>query len=553
MPRIKRALISVSDKSGVVEFAKALQEMGVEIISTGGTAKALADAGVKVTGISEVTGFPEMMEGRVKTLHPAVHGGILADRSKPEHMRQIEEQGIEPIDLVAVNLYPFAQTVAKPGVTLEDVIENIDIGGPSMVRSAAKNFAGVTIVVDPADYGAVLHELRENDGETTYETRARLAAKAFTLTAAYDITVSGYLRIRFMPAEELFPDLIDHVVELGDGVLAVYLKPTEGFPGLIGLRFEKAQDLRYGENPHQKGAFYKTPGYSGTGIASAKQLSGKELSFNNIWDANAALELVKEFDGPACVIIKHANPCGAAVADDLSQAYLRALEGDPVSAFGGIIAFNGVATAEVAETIMGGQAFYEVIIAPKFEADALPILTERKKWGANLRLLEIGDLKRQEAVAGIEAKDMKKVTGGLLVQDRDVLEPSRSELRTVTEKAPTDAQIEDMLFAWKVVKHVKSNAIVIAKGRQVLGVGAGQMNRVNSVRLAVARAGDKAKGAVLASDAFFPFPDGPQEAGEAGVAAIIQPGGSVKDQEVVDTANKYGMAMVFTGIRHFRH
>jgi len=527
MPKIKRALISVSDKSGVVEFAKALVEMGVEIISTGGTAKALLNAGIKVTGISEVTGFPEMMEGRVKTLHPAVHGGILADRSKPDHMRQIEEHGIEPIDLVAVNLYPFARTVAKPDVTLEDAIENIDIGGPSMVRSAAKNFAGVTIVVDPADYDAVLQEMRENDGETTYETRARLAVKAFTHTAAYDTMISGYLRGKFMPAEK--------------------------FPGMIDLRFEKVQDLRYGENPHQKGAFYKTPGYSGTGIASAKQLSGKELSFNNIWDANAALELVKEFDEPACVIIKHANPCGAAVADDLSQAYLRALEGDPVSAFGGIIAFNGVVTAEVAETIMGGQAFYEVIIAPKFEADALPILTERKKWGANLRLLEIGDLKRQEAVAGIEAKDMKKVTGGLLVQDRDVLEPSRSELRTVTEKAPTDAQIEDMLFAWKVVKHVKSNAIVIAKGRQVLGVGAGQMNRVNSVRLAVARAGDKAKGAVLASDAFFPFPDGPQEAGEAGVAAIIQPGGSVKDQEVVDTANKYGMAMVFTGIRHFRH
>ncbi|HUV05092.1 MAG TPA: bifunctional phosphoribosylaminoimidazolecarboxamide formyltransferase/IMP cyclohydrolase [Armatimonadota bacterium] len=527
MPRIKQALISVSDKSGVVEFAKALAEMGVEIISTGGTAKALSDAGIKVTGISEVTGFPEMMEGRVKTLHPAVHGGLLADRSKPDHMRQMEEHGIKPIDLVAVNLYPFAQTVAKPDVTLEDAIENIDIGGPSMVRSASKNFASVTIVVDPGDYGAVLQEMRENEGETTYETRAGLAAKAFTHTAAYDTMISGYLRRRFMPAEE--------------------------FPRLIDLRFEKVQELRYGENPHQKGAFYKTPGYSGPGIASAKQLSGKELSFNNIWDANAALELVKEFDEPACVIIKHANPCGAAVADDLSQAYLRALEGDPVSAFGGIIAFSGALTAKVAETIMGGQAFYEVIIAPRFESDAIPVLTERKKWGANLRLLEVGDLKRPEAVAGIESKDMKKVTGGLLVQDRDVSELSRSDLRKVTERTPTDAQIEDLLFAWKVVRHVKSNAIVIAKGKQVLGVGAGQMNRVNSVRLAVARAGDKAKGAVLASDAFFPFPDGPQEAGEAGVAAIIQPGGSVKDQEVVDTANRYGMAMVFTGVRHFRH
>ena len=527
MPKVKRALISVSDKTGVVEFAKALADMGVEIISTGGTAKALSDAGIKVTGISEVTGFPEMMEGRVKTLHPAVHGGLLADRSKPDHMRQIEEQGIRPIDLVAVNLYPFARTVARPDVTLEDAIENIDIGGPSMVRSASKNFASVTIVVDPSDYDSVLQELRANEGEVSCDTRAGLATKAFTHTAAYDTMISSYLQGKFMP--------------------------EEAFPAWIDLRFEKTQELRYGENPHQKGAFYKTPGYSGPGIASAKQLSGKELSYNNIWDSNAALELVKEFDEPACVIVKHANPCGVAVDSDLSRAYAQALECDPVSAFGGIIAFNRAVTAEVAETIVGGPAFYEVIIAPKFEPDSIPILTERKKWGANLRLLEVGDLRRPEGVGGIQSKDMKKVTGGLLVQDQDVSELNRSDLRTVTEKAPTDAQIEDLLFAWKVVKHVKSNAIVLAKDRQILGVGAGQMNRVNSVRLAVAQAGEKAKGAVLASDAFFPFPDGPQEAGEAGVAAIIQPGGSVKDQEVIDTANKYGMAMVFTGVRHFRH
>ena len=527
MQKIKRALISVSDKTGVVEFARALAEMGVEIISTGGTAKALSDAGIKVTGISEVTGFPEMMEGRVKTLHPKVHGGLLADRSKPEHMRQAEEQGIKPIDLVAVNLYPFAKTVAKPDVTLEEAIENIDIGGPSMIRSASKNFASVTIVVDPADYDTVLEELRENKGETTCETRARLATKAFTHTAAYDTMISGYLSGKFMAEDE--------------------------FPGMIALSFEKAQDLRYGENPHQKGAFYKSPGYSGPGIASAKQLSGKELSFNNIWDTNAALELAKEFDEPACVIVKHANPCGTAVAGDLSQAYLRALEGDPISAFGGIIAFNRPVTVDVAETIMGGKAFYEVIIAPGFEADSLPILIERKKWGANLRILEVGDLKRPEAIAGTESKDMKKVTGGLLVQDQDVSELNRSGLRTVTEKAPTDSQVEDLLFAWKVVKHVRSNAIVLAKDGQIVGVGAGQMNRVNSVGLAVARAGGKAEGSVLASDAFFPFPDGPQEAGEAGVVAIIQPGGSVKDQEVIDTANKCGMAMVFTGVRHFKH
>jgi phosphoribosylaminoimidazolecarboxamide formyltransferase/IMP cyclohydrolase len=527
MPTIERALISVSDKTGVVEFAKALAKMGVEIISTGGTAKALSEAGVEVIGISDITGFPEMMEGRVKTLHPAVHGALLADRSKADHMRQIEDMGIKPIDLVAVNLYPFARTIAKPNVSLKDAIENIDIGGPSMVRSASKNFASVTIVIDPTDYPTIIDEMLKTGGETTYETRSRLAAKAFTHTAAYDAMISGYMQSKFMPQEQ--------------------------FPAIVDMTFEKAQDLRYGENPHQKAAFYRTPGYSGPGIASAKQLAGKELSFNNIWDTNAALELVKEFDEPACVIVKHSNPCGAAVAADSSQAYLRALEGDPVSAFGGIIAFNKPVTADVAETIMGGKAFYEVIIAPSVDSDALPILTERKKWGANLRVLEVGSLNRSETTTGIVTKDMKKVTGGLLVQDQDTAEQDRSDLRTVTEKTPTDAQIDDLLFAWKVVKHVKSNAIVIAKDRQLLGVGAGQMNRVNSVRLAIAQAGEKAKDAVLASDAFFPFPDGPQEAGEAGVTAIIQPGGSVKDQEVIDTANKYAVSMVFTGTRHFRH
>ncbi len=527
MSKIKRALISVSDKTGVVEFAKALSDMGVEIISTGGTSKALADAGVKVVGISEVTGFPEMMEGRVKTLHPRVHGGLLADRTKPEHLAQAESQGIKMIDLVAVNLYPFAKTVAHPDVTLADAIENIDIGGPSMVRSASKNFASVTIIVDPADYDTVLSELKANDGETTYDTRAKLATKAFTHTAAYDTTISNYMQSKFMPQEE--------------------------FPRIVSLQFEKVQDLRYGENPHQNAAFYKTPGYSGPGLASAKQLNGKELSFNNIWDTNAALDLVKEFTAPACVIVKHTNPCGVAEAADLSQAYLRALEGDPVSAYGGIIAFNGPVTAEVAETIMGGKAFYEVIIAPSYDADALPILMERKKWAVNFRILEVGDLKRASSATGIADKDMKKVGGGLLVQDKDTGEIVASDLRTVTDKTPTDAQIEDLLFAWKVVKHVKSNAIVIVKDKQILGVGAGQMNRVNSVRLAVTQAGEKAKGAVLASDAFFPFADGPQAATEAGVIAIIQPGGSVRDAEVIDTANKYGVAMVFTGIRHFKH
>ncbi|MHB0913335.1 MAG: bifunctional phosphoribosylaminoimidazolecarboxamide formyltransferase/IMP cyclohydrolase [Armatimonadota bacterium] len=520
MPKIKRALVSVSDKTGVVEFAKALSELGVEIISTGGTAKALAEAGVPVIGISEVTGFPEMMEGRVKTLHPKVHGGLLADRSKPEHLAQAAEQGIGMIDLVAVNLYPFAKTVAKPDVTLAEAIENIDIGGPSMVRSASKNFASVTIVVDPADYGTVLDEIKAS-GETTYETRARLALTAFTHTAAYDTMISKYLEGQFAPSD---------------------------FPGMVDMRFEKVQDLRYGENPHQKGAFYKIPGYAGPGIASAKQLSGKELSFNNIWDTNAALELVKEFEKPACAIIKHANPCGCAQGKNLSEAYGLALEADPVSAFGGIIALNRPVTADLAKTIVDGNTFHEVIIAPSYDAEAVTMLTG---WKKNLRLLEVGDLARPEGVSGVETMDMKKVAGGIIIQDRDVA--SVPSLTTVTEKAPTEAQIEDLLFAWKVVKHVKSNAIVFAKDGRVVGVGAGQMNRVNSVRLAVAQAGEKAKGAVMASDAFFPFPDGPEEAAKAGIVAIIQPGGSIRDAEVLDCANKYGMAMVTTGVRHFRH
>lgn len=527
MPKIERALISVSDKTGVVDFAKVLAGMGIEIISTGGTAKALSEAGIRVVPISEVTGFPEMMEGRVKTLHPAVHGGLLADRSKPDHMRQIEEHGIRPIDLVAVNLYPFAKTIARPQVTLEEAIENIDIGGPSMVRSAAKNFASVTIVVDPADYEEVLTELRQHNGETTYETRSRLAAKAFAHTACYDTMISTYLSQQFMPAEN--------------------------FPAFIDIQLEKVQDLRYGENPHQRAAFYRAPGYSGPGIAAAKQLSGKELSFNNIWDANAALELVKEFAVPACVIIKHTNPCGAATATDLCTAYTRALEADPISAFGGILAFNRPVTSQVAEAIITGETFYEIIIAPSFEPEALPILTEKKKWGASLRILEIGDFARPDTALGIQAADMKKVTGGMLIQDQDRTDLTRTDLRTVTERTPTETEIEDLFFAWTVVKHVKSNAIVIAKAGQVLGVGAGQMNRVNSVRLAVAQAGQKSKGAVLASDAFFPFPDGPQVAAEAGVTAIIQPGGSVRDEEVIRTANRFHLAMVFTGVRHFKH
>jgi len=527
--KIRRALVSVSDKTGVVEFAKELAAMGVEIISTGGTAKALSDAGIKVIGISDVTGFPEMLEGRVKTLHPAVHGGILADRSKPEHMKTIKEHGIEPIDLVCVNLYPFAQTVAKPDVTLEEAVENIDIGGPSMIRSAAKNFAAVAVVVDPADYGPILEEMRASGGTISAATRARLSAKAYRQTSDYDWMITSYLSSRF--AEE----------------------PKSAFPTDVQLRLEKVQDLRYGENPHQKAAFYRIPGAKEPSVSTAVQIHGKELSFNNIYDLNAALELVKEFAEPAIAIIKHTNPCGCAVAEELAEAYVMARQADPVSAFGGIIASNRAIDARTAEEITGPNSFYEAIIAPDFEADAIPILTEKKKWGASLRLLKVPGFGEPVAAEGLAAKDMKKVVGGLLVQDVDSAGVTKRDLTVVTKRPASDDEIKQLLFAWKVVKHVKSNAIVIAKGSQVLGVGAGQMNRVQSVRLAVAQAGEKARGAVLASDAFFPHTDGPEEAGKAGISAIIQPGGSVKDPEVIEIADSYGMAMVFTGQRHFRH
>ncbi|MDO8684793.1 MAG: bifunctional phosphoribosylaminoimidazolecarboxamide formyltransferase/IMP cyclohydrolase [Armatimonadota bacterium] len=524
--KVRRALVSVSDKTGVVEFVKELQKKGVEIISTGGTAKALSEAGVNVIGISDVTGFPEMLEGRVKTLHPAVHGGILADRTKPDHMKTIEEHGIKPIDMVVVNLYPFAKTVAKPDVTLEDAVENIDIGGPSMVRSAAKNFAAVAIVVDPADYPIVLDEIG-NTGGVSEATRARLSAKAYAHTSAYDWMITNYLSAKFAPEDAAFPKEID-------------------------LRFEKVQDLRYGENPHQKAAFYREPGTAEPSVATAKQLSGKELSFNNIYDLNAAFELVKEFDGPAIAIIKHTNPCGCCMAPTLAEAFVKAREADMVSAFGGIVASNRPIDVATAEAITAPNSFYEAIIAPGFAPEAIPILTELRKWGANLRLLEVASM--LGAVPNtIAAKDIKKVTGGILVQDRDIHDLKPEDLKVATKAAPTPEQIEQLLFAWKVVKHVKSNAIVIAANNQLLGAGAGQMNRVNSVRLAVAQAGEKAKGAVLASDAFFPFADGPEEAAKAGVVAIIQPGGSVRDEEVIELANKYGIAMVFTGARHFLH
>ncbi len=532
--RQKRALISVSDKTGLIDFAAALSGLGFEIVSTGGTASAIAAAGVPVINVSEVTGFPEMLEGRVKTLHPAVHGGLLARRDVVEHMETIAAHGIKPIDLVCINLYPFVTTVSKPGVTLEDAIENIDIGGPAMIRSAAKNHESVAVVVHAADYNGVIAELTENGGELTLKTKRNLAAKAYAHTGQYDATISQWLASRFAAD--------------GDASLA--------FPSEIALGYKKAQDCRYGENPHQKAAFYVQSGIKEPSVATAVQLHGKELSFNNYYDLNGALETVKEFSEeaqPAAVIVKHTNPCGAALADTLAEAFLKARLGDPISAFGGILAVTRPLDAATAEQITGKNTFFEAIIAPSFDEDAIPILTGRKKWGANLRLLKVGDLKGWRELAASSGLDYKRVVGGALLQQPDHLVLYEADLKVVTERAPTAAEIEELLFAWRIVRHVKSNAIVFTKDRQVIGVGAGQMNRVRSVKLAVEQAGGEASGAVMASDAFFPFPDGPEAAAAAGITAIIQPGGSVKDAETIEVANKNGIAMVFTGIRHFLH
>jgi phosphoribosylaminoimidazolecarboxamide formyltransferase/IMP cyclohydrolase len=518
--KIERALISVSDKSGILEFARELAAQGVDIISTGGTAKLLADNGVKVTEISDYTGFPEMLDGRVKTLHPKVHGGILGRRDLPEHVATMQKHGIPNIDLVVVNLYPFRETIAKPGCTLEDAIENIDIGGPAMVRSSAKNHANVAIVTDPADYALILNEMKA--GGVTDATRFSLAVKAFEHTAAYDGAIANYLGM---------------IVENG--------KP-EGFPRTINLQFRKAQAMRYGENPHQNAAFYVAPAEKEASIATAHQLQGKELSYNNIGDADAALECVKQFDAaPACVIVKHANPCGVAHGANLLEAYDRAYQTDPESAFGGIIAFNGELDAETMKVIVERQ-FIEVIIAPKVAAAAVEVAAAKK----NVRVLECGQWPAEPG----KRLDFKRVTGGLLVQDADLA--LHGELKVVTKRQPTPQEMADLLFAWRVAKFVKSNAIVYARDNMTIGVGAGQMSRVNSARIATIKAehaGLVVKGSVMASDAFFPFRDGIDSAAAAGIAAVIQPGGSMRDEEVIAAADEHGMAMVFTGMRHFRH
>ncbi|BCM91506.1 bifunctional purine biosynthesis protein PurH [Abditibacteriota bacterium] len=513
---MKRALLSVSNKNSLAPFAAALVELGFEILSTGGTARTLREAGLSVTDVSDVTGFPEMMDGRVKTLHPAIHGGLLALRDNPEHVQAIASQSIAPIDLVCVNLYPFENTVARPDVTLEEAIENIDIGGPSMVRSAAKNYQSVTIVVDPADYNTILAEMRAN-GDTSLETRKQLAVKAFAHTSAYDGAITTYLSGQKLPAS-------------------------------LRLSFEKEADLRYGENPHQSAAFYADSHAPQGSLARAIQLSGIGLSFVNLFDLDGAWNLVCEFDAPAACIVKHANPCGCAVAETLSEAFIKARDADPVSRFGGIIACNRVVDVATANEIIVKGSFYHAIIAPGFEREALELLKNRSGWGADLRILDAGTVLEKAP-----ALDWKRISGGLLVQDLDRHELADADLKTVTQVAPTTKQIEDLKFAWKCVKHLKSNAIAIAKNGSLIGAGAGQMNRVTSVKLALDQAGENAQDAVLASDAFFPFDDGPRLALDAGVKAFIQPGGSNRDADSIKACDEHGAAMVFSGIRHFKH
>jgi phosphoribosylaminoimidazolecarboxamide formyltransferase/IMP cyclohydrolase len=511
---VKRALVSVSDKTGLVEFCRELAGFGVEIVSTGGTAKALADAGLAVRPIDDLTGFPEMMDGRVKTLHPKVHGGLLADRSKPEHMRQAEAHGIEMIDMVVVNLYPFEATVAKPDVTLSDAIENIDIGGPSMLRSAAKNHASVAVICNPVEYDSVLAEMRANGGATTLETRVRLAREVFRTTSGYDAAIYHYLA------------------------------GEDEFPSDLRLRLHKVQGLRYGENPHQRAAFYRNSDAPEHTLARAEQLHGKELSYNNILDTDAAWSAVREFEQPGCVIVKHTNPCGAAVAHGVVEAYAKAYSSDPISAYGGVMAFNRPVTLGVAEAISERKQFVEVIIAPDYDTDALAFLEEKK----NIRLLRTGGV--GSAGSGVE---MRSVEGGMLVQTSDMVAEDMHGFTVPTKRQPTDAEWAQLLFAWKVAKSVKSNAILLAKDFETVGVGAGQMSRVDSAKIAVEKAGDKAVGAVAASDAYMPFPDSLEVCAAAGVTAVIQPGGSIRDDEAIAAADAAGLAMVFTGFRHFRH
>ena len=511
-----KALLSVFDKTGIEDLGKRLSSAGYELISTGGTHRSLSDAGVPVRQVSDVTGSPEILEGRVKTLHPVIHGGLLARRDSPDHMAELERHGIGQIDVVVVNLYPFVETVSKAGVTLDDALENIDIGGPTMLRAAAKNFPSVVVIVDPADYGWVADALA-GDGLSQQQRRS-LATKAFQHVAVYDAAVAEYLAADSAAEDEM--------------------------PEQVAIGLTRVSSLRYGENPHQRGALYVPAGGGSGGLACAQQLHGRELSFNNLMDADAAWRTVSDYDEPAVCVIKHANPCGLASRDDLAQAYQLAYEGDPVSAFGGIVGFNRTVTAEAAEAM--GPVFYEVVVAPGYDGDALEIL-QRKR---NLRILSV-----DAAVpsGGATDYDVRPLSGGMLVQTPDVIEEDPGGWRTATERAPSDSELADLAFAWKAVKHIKSNAIAFVKDRTLVGMGAGQPNRVVSVHLSQRAAGESATGCVLASDAFFPFPDNIELAAEAGITAIVQPGGSIRDDEVIAAANEAGIAMVFTGVRHFRH
>ncbi|MHC4265579.1 MAG: bifunctional phosphoribosylaminoimidazolecarboxamide formyltransferase/IMP cyclohydrolase [Planctomycetota bacterium] len=533
--KVKTALISVSDKQGVVEFAKSLSEMGVKIISTGGTARMLSSEGVDVVGIEQVTGFPEMMDGRVKTLHPKIHGGLLGVRDNDKHKASMKEHGIEPIDLVCVNLYPFEETISRENCALEEAIENIDIGGPSMVRSAAKNHKYVAIVTSPKQYAPVLDELKVNDGSVSEKLRSELAKDAFQLTSFYDAAIAGYLNNM---AQEQFPER-------------------------VSIAVNKVAELRYGENPHQSGAFYKIPLSRETSISSAKLLEGgKEISFNNLLDTNAAFELVKEFDEPAAVVVKHLNPCGCSIDKDIIEAYRKAYEGDVISAFGGIIALNRPVDPELAKVIMesysrfgksrgAGGFFAEVIIAPEFKPEALELIRTLKAWGERVRLLETGPINPKNR--DTNEFDVRCIVGGLLLQQRDLVGFEPDVLTYPTKKKPSNEQMEDLRIAWLTAKHTKSNTITLVKGKKLIGVGAGQMNRVESGLIAIKHAGEEADGSVMGSDAFFPFPDNVENAAKAGITAVIQPGGSKKDDEVIAAADEAGIAMVFTGKRHFKH
>jgi len=529
MAKVQRALISVSNKTGVVELAKGLAALGIEIISTGGTAKLLREQGIRVREVSEVTGFPEMLDGRVKTLHPLIHGAILARRSNPLHRQQMKEHEILPIDLVAINLYPFEQATSREGCTFEEAIENIDIGGPAMIRSASKNFPDVTVLTDPADYGPILQELLANQGEVAEATNLRLAQKAFRHTARYDALISTYL------AECK-----------GEGSpLVISYQPSSDFPTLLHLQLEKVQNLRYGENPHQRAAFYRETSPILPSLTTSIQRQGKELSFNNLLDLDAALNLALEFEEPAAIIIKHNNPCGVAVAEPLVEAYRKARSTDPVSAFGGVVGMNRVVDGEAAKEL--ASTFLEAVIAPSFSSEALAALSARK----DLRLLETGLWPTE-----IETQrewDMKRVRGGMVVQDRDTGALDEARLKVVSKRIPTDKEMQALRFAWKVMKHVKSNAILLARPDQTVGIGAGQMSRVDSVKIAVMKAQLPTAGTVMASDAFFPFRDGIDEAAKAGVTAVIHSGGSIRDGEVIQAADEHRMAMVFTGMRHFKH